>query len=287
MKTRGKAGRLPLIQFFAVAGCLAVVGAQENEEEKAGDQFEAMGWTAIGEVEAMSSDVERDTGSQAPVRVATLENPEITQPNHLVAGMIRHEEVAGAGYVEMWTIYEGGGRYFSRTLGDFGPMAKLSGSSDWRPLMLPFRGLADQSPERLEINVVLPGGGKVEFRDFRLYESASTEDPRWWSSKSGIMGGMIVCAAVLILLGLGWALSTTGRARGLALGILVLVGVGGLISLVASPVAAVMGQAGWVWLTLLNVGLVAIIAAGVGFPLIRRTYLKHELRRIAAADRNP
>ena len=176
---------------------LVVVPGALGEETAESDPFVEMGWQPVAEVTGMPSEVERDVGTQEPISLVEIEAPALAEPNHLVAGMVRYESVSGTGYLEMWTVYGEQERYFSRTLGDFGPMAVFTGSSDWRPVMLPFRGEAGRIPESLEVNVVLPGGGKVEFRDFRLYEVAAQGGEGWWSMRSGVLGGIVASLAAI------------------------------------------------------------------------------------------
>ncbi len=104
-----------------------------------------------------------------------------TELNHAVGGEIRYSDVAGTGFVEMWTHCENGAHYFSRTRGEAGPMAKLSGTSEWRPFLLPFFGEANTVLSKLQINLMLPGGGTVEFRNVALYQLP--RDGVWRTSK--------------------------------------------------------------------------------------------------------
>ena len=82
-------------------------------EPPAGDQYEKMGWTKIQVLESPDP-VALELGKQEPIPLMVLENPAITLPAHLVAGEMRFANVAGTGYIEMWTVYDNGDRYFSR-----------------------------------------------------------------------------------------------------------------------------------------------------------------------------
>ena len=125
---------------------------------------------------------------------------------------------SGDGYLEMWNHFPNGGAYFSKTLGDSGPMGGLRGSSSWRPFSLPFMSDAKTgTPSRLEFNLVLPGPGTVKLGDLRLVQYpdgiAAVSSPRaWWSNWAavwiGAVGGTIIgCLGALIgtLAGLGLA----------------------------------------------------------------------------------
>src|SRR6266853_1931256 len=86
----------------------------------------------------------------------------IAGPRYVVSGEVRYQDVEGQGYLEMWTVFPDGQRFFSRTLDAQGPRAALRGESNWRRFELPFdMSGASQAPSRLEINLVLPGRGAV------------------------------------------------------------------------------------------------------------------------------
>ena len=67
------------------------------------------------------------------INVLVLENPGITSARYAVRGQVKHTDVQGKGYLEMWSNFGDGAAYFSRTLGEQGPMQHLAGTSDWRP----------------------------------------------------------------------------------------------------------------------------------------------------------
>jgi len=142
-----------------------LVGAAETDPLIEG------GWDKIQPIELTTSTVEMETGSPTPQELVVLDKPEITAHRYLIAGEIRYTDATG--YLEMWNQF-GETRYFSRTLGELGPMAKIAGSSDWRPFMLPFNAEKDTVPDRLEINAVLTGGGSIEIRDVSLYQTDVT-----------------------------------------------------------------------------------------------------------------
>jgi hypothetical protein len=74
----------------------------------------------------------------------------------------------------MWNHF-GGKSFFSRTLGDGGPTVKITGSSDWRVFFLPFSHGQGMKPDRLEVNLVLPGKRTVTIPDVRLVDFRAAE----------------------------------------------------------------------------------------------------------------
>jgi hypothetical protein len=124
-------------------------------------------------------DMVENLGSE-PLRVniLSLEKPGVTLANYALRGQVRTEGVEGQGFLEMWSHFPGDGQFFSRTLGSEGPMRHLEGSCDWRPFLLPFQNKPDgPPPERLVVNVVLPGKGKVWIGPLTLVQFLPEENP--------------------------------------------------------------------------------------------------------------
>src|SRR5262249_55137715 len=151
------------------------------------------------------------------VRLLTVERPPITSPRYALVGDVRYEGVQGPAYLEMWNVFPDGSRYFSRTLGSSGPMGTLTGSSGWRPFVLPFLNRdGAPPPAALEVNLVLAGPGTVHLSPIRLVQLGPAEDPlavqgQWWNEgQAGLVGGLLGaglgCAGALI----GW-LSSKGK----------------------------------------------------------------------------
>ncbi len=103
--------------------------------------------------------VEANEGGVYPLLV--IEEPEVQPPHFQIDGTIRHEDVVGTAYFEMWTVLPDGSRYFTRTLADSGPLESMTGTSEERPFSLPFElGEGGPVPIRLEINLVTEGSGQ-------------------------------------------------------------------------------------------------------------------------------
>src|SRR5215470_6609986 len=141
--------------------------------------------------------------------VLTIVQPKITTDSYAITGEVRYDNVEGDGFLEMWSHFGETAAYFSRTLGLAGPMAKLTGSSDWRAFTLPFNAKgASSRPSKLVLNVQLPGKGSVLLRNLKLvqstsFEGAATQTGAWWSDRTaGIVGGvggaLIGCLGALI-----------------------------------------------------------------------------------------
>lgn len=144
------------------------------------------------------------TGEPAQISLAQLDKPALRTRIYGVIGEVKYSKVAGDGYLEMWSVFPSG-RFFSRTLHEAGPMAKLTGDSEWRNFMLPFDKMGNQEvPGALELNLVLPQGGEVSFRNLILKEftvgvslnDLMTEEGAHWADRRVIwieaMGAVII-----------------------------------------------------------------------------------------------
>jgi hypothetical protein len=234
--------------------------------------------------------VENHEGQQVTVTVLTLTQPPITRARYAITGSVRYEGVQGTAFLEMWSVFPDGGRYFSRTLADVGPLKGLQGSSEWRPFVLPFFNREGAPPPTtLIVNVALPGPGTVHLRPLRLVQYGPGEDPlamhgQWWGERTGglvggLLGGALGCLGAVI----GW-LSSTGRARSFVLVMMkILIGLG-VAALLAGALAFFQGQPYAVYYPLLLLGILASVICGGLLRPIRHRYEAVELRRIRAAD---
>jgi hypothetical protein len=210
---------------------------------------------------------------------------DVAEEGYVVTGEVRYEGVQGQGFLEMWSVFAGGGRYFSRTMDPSGPMGILTGSSDWRAFALPFYLNGVAPPERLEINVVLPGTGTVSVRNLRLGGLETIPHAGWWSDRTaglvgGIAGGVIGIFGALT----GWLVSRR-RARNFTLAAMAIAAGFGVILLAAGAVALATSQPYGTWFPLLLTGSILAVVFGVNRPKAQRAYAEAELRRMQARDR--
>ena len=246
-------------------------------------------------------DVLKVTGP-GTVRVFEVENPKLAHHTYAIVGRLKYENVKGTGYIEMWSTFPDGSAYFSRTLASGGPMQSISGSSDWRPFVLPFYATEGMRPAKLELNIVLPEGGVVYLEPAQLVQdldatglpkgyklppaasSAGASPAGWWSDRTGgWVGG--ISGGVLGLLGaLVGLLAGRGKARRLVFGLLMTILVVGGTSLLLGIVAVSMGQPYAVYYPLLLCGVIATLLPLALIPQLKRRYEELELRRMSALD---
>src|SRR5882672_385820 len=178
------------------------------------------------------------------LHLVTIEHPPVAGPGYVVAGQVRYEGVEGQGYLEMWTVFPDGQRFFSRTLAPRGPLAALHGESSWRRFELPFDlSGASQAPSRLEINLVLAGRGTVWLSPIHLQPSAGpagTTYGGWWSERVGTLAGTILGSVLGVVGAIIGVLGGRGRARRVVLTLLVgMIAVGGGLVLLGAAAASI------------------------------------------------
>jgi hypothetical protein len=221
------------------------------------------------------------------VPIVELDSPPVTADRYAITGTVAYDGVEGEGYLEMWSQFPDGSRYFSRTLGTEGLLEKLHGTSPERPFALPFFLKPDSPrPVRLEVNVVLPAGGRVTVRGLRFGSGADAlrTPGAWWSGEeAGAVGGA-AGGTVGVLGALVGILSSLGRGRRVVLAALLSMGIGGAAVLAAGGVALALGQPYEVWYPLVLLGVLGTALGFALLPTARRRFEALELRRIQALD---
>jgi hypothetical protein len=127
--------------------------------------------------------IEAVPGKQRHLLVV-LPQPGINSPVYALKGLVRYEDVEGDAYLQMNNDFGDTGVFFTKSMAPSGPLGMISGSSDWRPFVLPFdANQGDQAsagplvPDELTLVLHLPAAGTVAIRDVKLYQYASDEDP--------------------------------------------------------------------------------------------------------------
>ena len=218
-------------------------------------------------------------------RIALLEAPAVSGDRYGYTGTVAYEGVAGDAYLEMWSEFPDGSRYFSRTLDTRGPMARLTGTASARAFALPFfLEPGSVRPVRLEVNVVLPAAGRVVVRDLRFAAGAEfMETPgAWWPDATGGWIGAAAGSTVGLLGGLIGILCSLGRGRHFAIGGLVALAAFGGALLVVGLVALASGQPYAVWYPLVLPGVLAPVLALSLLPVARNRF--DILKRAQALD---
>jgi hypothetical protein len=266
--------------------------ARSVVRELSWSELKRSGQLSAGELAGDRLRLVNDQARPRTFHLGTLEKPPIRGLRWGLVGQLRHENVEGPGYLELWSVFATGA-YFSRGLASTGPMRSLHGSSGWRKVVLPFFSRpAAGAPQRITINLVLPGRGTVELQPLQLCEFAESEDPRggamgWWGDwEGGWIGGIAGSLAGLLAVLLG-ALVSLGRGRRLAIGLAVLLLVAGALGLAAGGFALLRAQPYAVYYPLLLIGGILTVLMACMLPVIRRRYRVAELRRMAALDSAP
>jgi len=274
---------------FAMATVLATIaGLSTTVGVLAQEPVATIDWTSTPPVSGVVVDgaarVTSTSGGSFPL--ASIVVPDLGTTGYEIRGQVRYEAVAGTSYLEMWSVFPDGGRYFSRTLDTEGPMAALSGTSDWRAFELPFFLNGSNPPTRLELGVVLDGAGTVDVGRLELVAlpAGAGSDGAWLSARElGLVGG--IAGSTIGLFGaLIGVLVGRRRARGFVLPAMTVAAVAGIALIVLAGVALLVGQPGSVAYVLLLPGVLLALVCGLGVPRVRRAYAEDELRRMHALD---
>lgn len=102
---------------------------------------------------------------------------QITSKHYAVVGHVRYAGVPQGSFLELENWFaptQPGGPelyFYSRTMAEAGPMAKIEGTDDGRDFALPFDSTGAKTPlVRLVMKLHLAGAGKLEFSDVRLVQ---------------------------------------------------------------------------------------------------------------------
>ena len=224
----------------------------------------------------------RGDAGQTLTQVVKIDNPPLTSHHYVVRGRVKYEGVSGTAFLEMWSDFGTRGAYFSRTLGEFGPMRCITGTSGWRDFELPFFADPGMRPAQLTINVVMPGTGTIVMGPLKIHSlEASTA---WWTEPQGGLVGGIGGGILGILGGAIGFLASRRRAKQV---VIVLIATGlacGIFAVVAGVVALCLQQPFFVAYPLLLLGGISTIVLGFNAPGILRRFREDEFRKIAALD---
>jgi hypothetical protein len=224
-----------------------------------------------------------DTGGSFPL--VSIDRPRVGNVGYVLSGDVRYRGVHPAGFIEMWSVFPDGSRYFSKTLARQGSQASLEGDAETRPFEVPFSlGAGSPPPTRLDVEVVLPGAGTVWVGPLRLTSMVGAGAAGWWSDRTGgVIGG--VAGSMLGVMGAILGVFIARRKhRSLVLAGTAALAVGGLVVLTTGIWALASSQPYGVWYPLLlGGGLLMIVFGGIR-RLARHAYTDAELRRMRAAD---
>ncbi|HSB63886.1 MAG TPA: hypothetical protein VLJ18_06950 [Thermoanaerobaculia bacterium] len=227
-------------------------------------------------------------GAPRTISLFTIDQPGVKAPRYVLSGQVSGERIEGRAYLEMWSFFAGGGRYFSRTLAEAGPMESLSGTFGFRPFNLPFTAEPGMTPEKLAVNVAFPGRGTVSLANLILVELDPDEyffptgawlTPRQISLFGGIGGSVLGLLGALV-----GTLASRGQARALVLALLKGMFVFGAAALLAAAAGGWLAQPRELLTTLLLFGVICTVLPASLLGKVRREYEEKELRRMRALD---
>jgi hypothetical protein len=225
--------------------------------------------------------------------ILSLPAPGVTSPAYGISGSLKYENVEGTAYLEMLSHFAGGKTYFTKTMAPDGLLLSIQGSSDWRQFNLPFyvrdeSGWLADRPERLEVNLVLPGKGTVHLQPMTLHQALEGHDAKardaWWTDRFGNKMGGIVGSMIGIFGAVVGLLAGQAKARMLVMSLLWLILLFGTCSLIAGIIALFRSQPYMVFYPLLLVGGISTLTPAFCIPLLKKRYEALELRQISSMD---
>lgn len=291
--------KLLIAGSIIVLSCGVIQGQEKLVRDISWSQLKESGQLLTGEIQPGDPPgpeeflvIKNEQNLPITVSLFALPDPGITTTQYALTGSLSYEGVTGTGYLEMWNHFPDGGAYFSKTLGQSGPMGSLQGSSNWRQFTLPFFSDAKTgAPSKLDFNLVLPGSGTVKLGSLRLVQYPEGHNPllapqAWWSEQtagwiSGIGGSICGCLGALI-----GTLGGLGKARRLVISLCVALIAFGVACLMAGAVALLVSQSYAVYYPLLLGGVICTAVFGGNLPGICKRYRQIELRRMASMDIN-
>jgi hypothetical protein len=222
-------------------------------------------------------------GEPTTSRILEIAQPSISSAAYELAGDVWYEDVAGTGYVEMWSEFPDGARYFSRTLASAGEMMSLNGTSAKRSLSLPFNSRDGYFPNKIEVNVVLPGRGAVHVGPLTLTQRAGARAALWDDSTGGWIGAILGVSIGAFGAAIGLLASFPRTRRGAIVLAKILVMLSILI-LFAGAVAIIRSQPYAVYYPLLLCGVIGTIAPWFSIIRVKKQLAADEFRKMSAMD---
>jgi len=252
---------------------LGEVGAEQLSSFEAPEQVVAEVVTVDGEPGIKLT----YTGTQqTSVTIAEIPGNGLDDTRILYRAQVSSTDLNAPAYLELYAVVEGAA-YFSRALHE-----ELIGTMPVRPSSTPFFLEKGQALEAVRLGVRFEGPGSVTLSEMRLVEGAISGGASLgtWIGLAGALLGTLTA----LWFTLAQRLSTLGRARGLVLGVtLVVAVVGGAVLLIG--VAQALGGAGyWSWYPLVLLGGIAAVVYGWNYPILRRRYAESEERRMLAME---
>jgi hypothetical protein len=295
MKTKYLLG----LAFACASTCYAQQTLREYDWQKLLTSGELLGGTPVTIDGRAALKVNSTNDAGLRVQLTRITNPPVSKMVYAIMGEVKYEGVKGDGFLEMWNCFPPQkpgmveNQYFSRTLGESGELGKITGTSNWRPFMLPFdRTGSTDKPTRLEINIVLPSQGTIYLGAIKLVEyegelglqKSGGARGAWWSDRAagwiGGIGGIVLgCLGSVLAM-----LAAKGKSRGfVVVTCTVLIAVGFVLTF-AGIWALSVGQPYAVWFPLLLIGIILEVVLATRLRHYKKSYEELEMRRMASMD---
>jgi hypothetical protein len=188
---------LAFLTAAGIVGSITVAGAAEDPLPKGARLVQRIEWKSVTLPQNVRMVPDPNGGNfiiitnpndaSNQITLWSTTKPDIQTRSYALRGKVRYIDVNGIAYFNLWNEFrapEPGSpklSYFSRTLDADGPMMKITGSSNWRSLLIPFDASANKLPlDRLELDLVFAGRGEVSLSDLDLLEFGAAAE--MWAS---------------------------------------------------------------------------------------------------------
>ena len=228
-----------------------------------------------------------DAGGAGVYPVTVLESPPLSGGDIVLSVEVAFAGFADPGFLELWAVYDDGSRFFSRSLDANGVGVLRSSGDDTVGLAF---GLAGTVPSSLELNAVMPAGGRIEIGAVTLQEFGAVpalvgdDTSAWWSVGTASIVFGVAGALVGVLGALVGSLASRGAARGFVVPTMRVAAFVGIGLAGAGLVALAIGQPYEVWFPLLLLGVIMTFVFGGMSRTVEARYEARELQRMRAFD---
>ena len=150
---------------FLIIVLSVTVMAAEVIKELAFDDPSALGTVIASDAKVKANgrnSVSIETKGPTTICLGEVTGLQVDETQLLYEAKVKSELSEGVAYLEMW-CHVGGGQYFSR-----GMNSVVKGNSAWKTLTTPFLLQKGQVAEKVVLNVVIQGKGKIWVSDVKL-----------------------------------------------------------------------------------------------------------------------
>jgi hypothetical protein len=104
-----------------------------------------------------------ETDKPVVIQLYLINNVKVDDTQIVYEANIKSEDVKGQAYLELWCVFKDKGEFFSR-----GFDSVISGTTDWKTIRTVFNLQKGETPNKIQLNVVVNGVGTIWIDDIHL-----------------------------------------------------------------------------------------------------------------------